>query len=75
MGYLKYIARESKEFFSHSAKILGFCVVLLVLLKAILQIDVTWGEMGLVLLEAAIGILSIWLLYAIIEYFHYRKIK
>lgn len=75
MSYFKYLSKDRKAFFSHSAKILGVGVVLLSLLKIIIHINLTWGEMGLVLLEGAGGLILIWLIYVIIEYFHYRKIK
>lgn len=75
MGYFKYLSEDSKVFFSHSAKILGICAILLVLLKLIFDIRLTWGEMGLTLLGGAGSLILIWLIYVIIEYPHYRKIK
>jgi len=75
MSYLKYLSDDTRGFFSHGGKILGICAVLLVLLKLIFDIRLTWGEMGLTLLGGAGSLILIWLLYALIEYPHYRKLK
>ena len=75
MSYFKYLSDDTKGFFSQGGKILGICAILLVLLKLIFDIRLTWGEMGLTLLGGVGSLILIWLIYVIIEYPHYRKLK
>ena len=75
MNYFKYISDETKTYFSVIGKALGAGVLLILLVGVIFDVKVSFTDVVIALLGVAITMIGIWAIYAIIEYFHYRKFK
>ena len=75
MGYFKYLSEERKTFFTAVAKCVVAVEILLVVFWIIRPFEGLLKGMLVVIPGTFIAAYPIWLLYAIIEFFHYRKLK
>ncbi len=74
-GFLRYVWNDSKLFLRQGAIALGVGAICVFFIWILDPFEYVGQIILLAVLEGAGGILAIWLLYAIIEYIRYRRIR